>query len=227
MALDRAFFTTLDLAGTFAFAISGALLAVQKRMDIFGVFVLAFVTAVTGGIVRDLLIGAVPPDAFRSWHMLALAVIAGVLCFFGGPLLERFSYPVQLFDAAGLGIFAVSGTQKALQFGIDPVMAGALGVVTGIGGGILRDVLAAREPTVLHADIYASAAIAAAVMVLIAHAFGVQIAEITFPAAGLCFFLRVMAIYRGWKLPMPLLGLRSRRGRPDNFACTAHEGALE
>lgn len=201
MPLHRVFFTSLDLAGTFAFAISGAMLAVQKRMDIFGVLVLAFVTAVTGGIVRDLIIGAVPPDAFRSWHMLALAVIAGLLCFFGGPLLERFSYPVQLFDAAGLGIFAVSGTQKALQFGIDPIMAGALGVVTGIGGGILRDVLAARAPTVLHAEIYASAAIAAVLVVLIAHSFGVQVSTITFPAVALCFFLRVMAIYRGWSLP--------------------------
>lgn len=199
--LDRVFFTALDLAGTFAFAISGALLAVQKRMDIFGVLVLAFVTAVTGGIVRDVLIGAVPPEAFRSWHMLALASIAGLLCFFGAPLLERMSYPVQLFDAAGLGIFAVSGTQKALQFGIDPVMAAALGVITGIGGGIMRDVLAAREPTVLHAEVYAVAAIAATVVVVAAHHFGVQVATITLPAAGLCFFLRVMAIYRGWSLP--------------------------
>jgi len=199
--LHSVFFTTLDLAGTFAFAISGAMLAVQKKMDIFGVLVLAFVTAVTGGIVRDLVIGAVPPDAFRDWHMLALAAIAGLLCFFGAPILERFSYPVQLFDAAGLGIFAVSGTQKALQFGIDPVMAGALGVITGIGGGVLRDVLAARAPTVLHTDVYAVAAIAAVVVVLAAHAFGVQITVVTFPAVGLCFFLRVMAIYRGWSLP--------------------------
>ncbi len=198
---DRVFLSALDLAGTFAFAISGALLAVQKRMDLFGVLVLAFVTAVAGGIVRDLLIGAVPPDAFRNWHMLGLSAIAGLFCFFGAPLLERWSYPVQLFDAAGLGIFAVTGTQKALQFGIDPVMAAALGVVSGIGGGVLRDVLAARRPIVLDADIYASAAMATAVVVLIAHALGVQIAAITFPAVALCFFLRVMAIYRGWKLP--------------------------
>lgn len=209
--LDRAFFTTLDLAGTFAFAISGGMLAVQKRMDVFGVLVLAFVTAVTGGIVRDLVIGAVPPDAFRSWHMLALAAIAGLLCFFGGPLLQRFSYPVQLFDAAGLGIFAVSGTQKALQFGIDPVMAGALGVVTGIGGGILRDVLAARAPTVLHAEIYAVAAMAAVALVLAAHAFGIPNTTITFPAVGLCFFLRVMAIYCGWSLPSAPWSTKSAR----------------
>lgn len=208
MPLHRVFFTSLDLAGTFAFAISGAMLAVQKRMDIFGVLVLAFVTAVTGGIVRDLIIGSVPPEAFRNWHMLALAVIAGLMCFFAGPLFERFSYPVQLFDAAGLGIFAVSGTQKALQYGIDPIMAGALGVITGIGGGILRDVLAAREPTVLHAEIYAVAAIAATVVVLGGHALGVQITTLTFPAVALCFFLRVMAIYCGWSLPTAPWGTR-------------------
>ncbi len=199
--LQNALLTTLDLAGTFAFAISGALLAVQKRMDIFGVLVLAFVTAVAGGIVRDLVIGSTPPEAFRSWHMLALAVAAGVLCFFGAPIFERFNYPVQLFDAAGLGIFAVSGTQKALQFGIDPIMAGALGVVSGIGGGILRDVLAARLPSVLHTQIYAIAAMAAAAVVLVAHGFGVSMTAVTFPAVALCFFLRVMAIYRGWSLP--------------------------
>ena len=199
--LDRVFFSSLDLAGTAAFAISGAMLAVQKRMDIFGVLVLAFVTAVAGGIIRDLIIGSVPPEAFRSWHMLALAAAAGFVCFVGAPIFERFSYPVQLFDAAGLGIFAVSGTQKALQFGIDPVMAAALGVITGIGGGILRDVLAAREPTVLHAEIYAVAAVAAAVVVIVGQALGVPATTLTFPAVALCFFLRVMAIYCGWRLP--------------------------
>lgn len=202
MTVDGAFFNSLDLAGAAAFAISGAMLAVRKRMDFFGVLVLAFVTASTGGIVRDLLIGAVPPDAFRNWHLLALTTIAGMLCFFGAPLFDRFRYPVQLFDAAGLGMFAVSGTQKALQFGIDPVMAGAVGIITGIGGGIMRDVLAGRDPIVLHPSIiYAVAAIAAVVVVIVGHAFGVQATTLTIPAAALCFFLRVMAIYRKWTLP--------------------------
>jgi uncharacterized membrane protein YeiH len=195
------FFTAVDLLGTLAFAISGGLLAVQKRMDVFGVLVLAFVTAVTGGIVRDLVIGAVPPEAFRSWHALAIATFAALLCFFGAPLLERFAYPVALFDAAGLGLFAVGGTQKALQFGIDPVMAGALGVVTGIGGGMLRDVLASRQPIVLRGEVYALAAIAAIVIVLVGHAAGMQITTVSLPAIALCFVLRVFAIYRGWQLP--------------------------
>jgi uncharacterized membrane protein YeiH len=202
MSPDNAFFSSLDLAGAAAFAISGAMLAVKRRMDFFGVLVLAFVTASTGGIVRDLLIGAVPPDAFRTWHLLALTSIAGVLCFFGAPLFDRFRYPVQLFDAAGLGMFAVSGTEKALHFGIDPVMCGALGIITGIGGGIMRDLLAGRDPTVLHPSIlYAVAAMAAVAVVLVGHAFGIQVATLTVPAAALCFFLRVMAIYRNWTLP--------------------------
>jgi uncharacterized membrane protein YeiH len=189
------------LFGTLAFAISGGLLAVQRRMDIFGVLVLAFVTAVAGGVVRDLVIGAAPPEAFRNWHALAIATLATLLCFYGARVLERFAYPVQLFDAAGLGLFAVGGTQKALQFGIDPIMAGALGVVTGIGGGIIRDLLASRRPIVLSGEVYAVAAIAAIVLVLVGHAAGLQITTISLPAIALCFTLRVLAIYRGWRFP--------------------------
>lgn len=201
-SIDRVFFDFLDQIGTFAFAVSGAVLAVQRRMDVFGVLVLSFVTAVSGGIVRDLIIGAVPPAAFRDWHLLAIAVFAAVVCFFAGPWLVRLSYPVLLFDAAGLGIFAVTGTQKALQFGVHPIMAGILGLVTGIGGGVLRDVLANREPLVLHTDIYASAAIATVIVVLGAHALGWQISLISLPAVAICFLLRVLAIYKGWKLPV-------------------------
>lgn len=199
--LDRVLFEFLDEVGTFAFAVSGALVAVQRRMDVFGLLVLSFVTAVAGGIVRDLIIGAVPPVAFRDWHMLAIALVAAVACFFAGPSLIRLSYLVLLFDAAGLGIFAVIGTQKALQFGIEPIMAGTLGVVSGIGGGVLRDVLANRDPVVLNKDIYASAAIASVIVVLAAHALGWQISVISLPAVAICFVLRVLAIYRGWTLP--------------------------
>lgn len=202
LPFDRVFLDILNQIGTFAFAVSGALLAVQRRMDLFGVLVLSFVTAVTGGIVRDLIIGAIPPAAFRDWHLLAISVGAGIACFFAGPWLTRLSYPVLLFDAAGLGIFAVTGTQKALQFNIDPIMAGALGVLSGIGGGVLRDVLAQRDPSVLHSDIYASAAMAAAVLVLISHQLHWQISAVSLPAVAVCFAIRVLAIYRGWKLPL-------------------------
>ncbi|MGC1381618.1 MAG: trimeric intracellular cation channel family protein [Candidatus Baltobacteraceae bacterium] len=192
----------LNLAGTFAFAISGATVAVQRRMDIFGVMVLAFITAVAGGVVRDLIIGAVPPVAFQSWHVLALTVGAALLAFFASRLVDRIHHAVLLFDAAGLGFFAVDGTQRALVHGIDPVMAGTLGLVTGIGGGIMRDLLSGRKPAVLSSGFYASAAIAAIVLILIAHYAGFAITGgIALAAVALCFLLRVLAIYGKWNLP--------------------------
>lgn len=131
----------LDLVGTFVFAVSGAAQGVQRGMDLFGVLVLAFVTAVVGGITRDVLIGAVPPASVAGWHNLALAVAAGLLVFRFYGLFDRLQQPVQFFDAAGLGVFAVAGTQKALDHGINWPMAAILGMISGIGGGMVRDVL--------------------------------------------------------------------------------------
>ena len=191
----------LQLTGTFVFAVSGAILGMQRGLDIFGVLVLAFVTAVFGGVIRDLMIGAIPPEAIASWHALAIALIAGLLTFYGLGLLEKVKEPVQLFDAVGLALFAVAGTQKALAYGVMPVMAAVLGMISGIGGGMLRDVLVVRMPIVLYADIYAVAALAAALVV----AFGSALAVPPLPAAllgvVLCVTLRVLAIYRGWRLP--------------------------
>jgi uncharacterized membrane protein YeiH len=216
--LESQFLGALSLVGTFAFAISGALLAVRRRMDVFGALVLAYVTASAGGIMRDLAIGAVPPEAFQTWHLLAVIVVASLLTFYAAPLVDRLRYPIALFDAAGLGIFAVDGTQKALQFGIDPVMAGVLGLVTGIGGGVLRDMLAARQPLVLATDFYASAALAAVLVMLLADALGVQSAVLPLGAVLLCFGLRVLALYGHWHLPAsPWTGQREAGpagGRP-------------
>lgn len=191
----------LNLAGTFAFAISGATVAVQGGMDIFGVMVLAFVTAVAGGVTRDLIIGAIPPAAFQSWHVLAITVGAALLTFCATRLVRRLQHAVQFFDAAGLGFFAVDGTQRALVHGIDPVMAGMLGLVTGIGGGIVRDVLAGRKPLVLSSGFYASAALAAVAIVLAAHAMGIAAGWTAIAAVATCFCLRVLAIYGRWNLP--------------------------
>ena len=191
----------LDLIGTFVFALSGAALAVQRGMDLFGVLVLAFVTAVVGGITRDVLIGAVPPASVADWHNLALAVAAGLLVFRFYRLLDRLQHPVLFFDAAGLGVFAVAGTQKALGFGINWPMAAVLGMITGIGGGMVRDVLTAQVPTVLHADIYAVAALAGALVVVAGDALALPPTFVALAGIGLCVFLRLMALYRGWKLP--------------------------
>src|SRR5918998_3830777 len=169
----------LDLIGTFVFAISGAMLGIRRGMDLFGILVLAFVTAVFGGILRDLLIGAVPPAAVGSWYYLALAVTAGLLTFWCHELLARLQQPVIFFDAAGLGVFAVAGTQKALDYGLNWPMAAVLGMISGIGGGMVRDVLAAQTPIVLRSEIYAVAALAGGLVVVAGSYLGLPSAFVT------------------------------------------------
>jgi uncharacterized membrane protein YeiH len=191
----------LDLLGTLAFAVSGAVLGNRRHLDLFGVLVLACVSAVAGGIMRDLMIGAVPPAAVADWRNLAVAIVAGLAVFRFPALPERMRFPVRFFDTVGLGIFAVTGAQKALTFGLSPPMAAVMGMVTGIGGGVLRDMLTARVPVVLEADIYALAALAGAMPVALGHWAGMPILPMTAAGVGLCVFLRLMAIYRGWRLP--------------------------
>jgi uncharacterized membrane protein YeiH len=192
----------LDLTGTFVFALSGALAGVKRELDLFGVLVLSFVAGNAGGITRDVLIGAVPPGAVNDWRYLGVSLFAGVITFYFSPLIVRMSNPVLLFDAAGLALFAVSGTSKTLAYGLNPVTAVALGMVTGIGGGMARDVLLAEIPTVLRAELYAVAALAAAVVVVIGHTLQLPVAPVTVVALILCFWLRVMAIRYGWRLPV-------------------------
>lgn len=192
----------LDLVGTCVFALSGAALAVRAGMDLFGVLVLAIVTAVSGGILRDLLIGVVPPVSISDWRPVALAVGAGLACFLRPSLLDRFSHPVQAFDAAGLGVFAATGAATALDHGLNPPMAAVLGMVSAIGGGMVRDVLMARVPVVLVAEIYAVAALLGAATVIVARLVSLPAPAGIIGGAALCFFLRMMAIYRGWRLPV-------------------------
>jgi uncharacterized membrane protein YeiH len=191
----------LDLIGTFVFALSGASAGVQRRLDLFGILVLSFVAGNFGGITRDVMIGAVPPAAISDWRYLAVSLLAGVVtfCWFTG--LDRLRKAVLLFDAAGLALFAVSGTQKALAFGLHPVMAASLGMLTGIGGGMVRDLLVAEIPTVLRADLYAVAALAGAAIVVAGNLLHLPSIAVTLVGAALCFGLRVLAIERGWQLP--------------------------
>ena len=148
--------TTLEnvfnLIGIFVFAISGALLAVRKNYDIVGMAVLAEITATGGGILRDLVLGAVPPAAFTDHVSFLIPLGATALTFFAHPQLNRIQSAVLVFDAAGLAVFCVAGTAKALAFGIGPIEAIALGAMTAVGGGIMRDVLANDRPAVLRAD---------------------------------------------------------------------------
>lgn len=199
----------LDLTGTFVFALSGALAGARRELDLFGVLVLSFAAGNSGGITRDVLIGAVPPGAIGDWRYLGVSLLAGIVTFYCSPLIVRISNPILIFDAAGLALFAVTGASKALSFGLNPVMATALGMVTGIGGGMVRDVLLAEIPTVLRADLYAIAALAAAAVVVIGHVLQLPVAPVTAAALILCFGLRVMAIRYGWRLPAAKLANRS------------------
>lgn len=191
----------LDLGGTFVFALSGAAAAVKHRLDIFGVMVLSFAAGNAGGITRDLLIGAVPPAAIADWRYIGVSLLAGLLTWWAYSLIARLSNPVLWFDAVGLAFFAVVGTQKALLHGLDPAMAALLGMVTGIGGGMLRDVLVNEIPTVLRADLYALAALACAAVVAIGHVLNLHPLAPAIVGAVLCFGLRFMAIQFGWHLP--------------------------
>jgi uncharacterized membrane protein YeiH len=196
----------LDWVGTFVFALTGGLLGVQKRFDLFGVLFLAFVTAVAGGILRDLLIGAVPPVAISDVDYFVIAIVGGLLTFYCYGIVRSLQRSILLLDAVGLALFAVVGTQKAILFGIHPVMAALLGMLSGIGGGMARDVLAGEVPFVLRADLYALAALAAGAIVSIGHAFGVPPLYPMLLGAVACMFLRLMAIYRGWRAPIARAG---------------------
>jgi uncharacterized membrane protein YeiH len=192
---------TLDLAGTAVFALSGAAVGVKYRLDVFGVCVLALVAGNAGGMLRDVLIGAVPPAAFTGWQHVTVSLLSGVIFFLWHPRLERLRTPILLFDAAGLALFAVSGTQKALAFGLNPLIASLLGMLTGIGGGMLRDVLVREIPTVLREDLYAVAALAGAAIVVAGQLFHLPPTPTTIAGAALCFGIRLAAIRRGWSLP--------------------------
>lgn len=198
----RTLLLILDLCGTFAFALSGAMAGIGQRLDIFGVLVLSFAASSFGGIGRDLLIGAVPPAALVDWRYLAVSLAAGLIAFFWSSLIEKLHHSVRLLDAVGLAFFAVAGAQKALAFGLHPVMAALLGMLTGIGGGVVRDVLLAQIPAVLRSDLYAVAALAGAAIVVAGSLLDLPIVMSALAGALVCFGLRVMAIRRGWQLPV-------------------------
>jgi uncharacterized membrane protein YeiH len=193
----------LDLLGTFVFALSGAAAGVRRRLDFFGVMVLSFAAGNAGGITRDVLIGATPPGAISDWRYVGVSVLAGALTFFWHPAIERLHTFVTVADAGGLALFAVAGTQKALDFGLNPVMAALLGMLTGIGGGMVRDVLLTEVPAVLRSDIYALAALAGAAVVVAGHLLALPPAVTTLVGAALCFGIRMLALLRGWRLPAP------------------------
>jgi uncharacterized membrane protein YeiH len=208
LELQRTLVLVLDLCGTFAFALSGAMAGIRRRLDVFGVLVLSVAASTFGGIARDVLIDATPPAALVDWRYLAVSLVAGMIAFFWSALIEKLRNPVRLLDAMGLAFFAVSGTQKALAFGLSPVMAALLGMITGVGGGIARDVLLAEIPAVLRSDLYAVAALSGAAIVAAGGVLHLPALVSAICGGVVCFGLRLMAIRWGWRLPVAGEGRR-------------------
>lgn len=193
----------LDLAGTFAFAISGATAARQRGLDLFGICAIAFTVACGGGIIRDLCIGAVPPAGLTNWPYLLTALIAAGTTIGLYPFVRKLNQPVLFFDALGLSLFAVTGAQKSLAFGHNAEVAILLGIITAVGGGVLRDVLLNRIPVILEKEIYASAALVGASIVVAGHYFNWLSADwISMIALVVSCGLRLLALRFHWNLPV-------------------------
>ena len=191
----------LDLLGTFVFGISGALVAVRRRLDLFGIMVLSVAAGLAGGMVRDMLLGATPPTALADPRYLLTALAAAICAFFGHRLLAHLSKPVMVLDALGLGLFAVSGCRKALLFGLDPLPAVLLGVLTAVGGGAVRDLLVVETPRVLRDEIYALAAMVGAAMVVAGAMLGLDQGWTAAAGVVAAFAVRLISVWRGWRAP--------------------------
>ncbi|MGY0018821.1 trimeric intracellular cation channel family protein [Streptomyces sp. cg35] len=193
----------LDLIGIFVFAISGALMAVRKNWDVFGIAALAEVTALGGGLFRDLVIGAVPPAAFTDLGYFLTPLIAAALVFFLHPEVERTQTAVNVFDAAGLGLFCVTGTTKAYDYGLGLTASAALGLATAVGGGVTRDIIANEVPSLVRwdRDLYAVPAMVGAAIVVLCIRFD-SLNGITSGIAVLtAFVLRLLAMRYHWRAP--------------------------
>lgn len=191
----------LDLLGVFVFALSGATLAVQQRLDAFGVLFLAGVAALGGGVLRDLLLDA-PVAAFQDGRYLLVPPVAAALVFFFSPLVERLGPAVRLFDAAGLGLFVVAGTTKALNAGLGAVSSIVVGCLTGIGGGLARDLLAGVVPVVLRREVYAVPAILGALVVAVSQGLDLHGPVPIACAVLLVFGLRMLGVWKDWHAPV-------------------------
>ncbi|MFI9605356.1 MULTISPECIES: trimeric intracellular cation channel family protein [Streptomyces] len=194
---------TLDVVGIFVFAISGALLAVRKNFDVFGIAVLAEVTALGGGLFRDIVIGAVPPAAFTDLGYFLTPLFAALVVFFLHPHMERIQTAVYVFDAAGLGLFCVAGTTKAYAYGLNLTASATLGMATAVGGGVLRDVLANEVPSLLRwdRDLYAVPAIVGATMVVLCIHYDALNPFTSGLAVVTAFVLRLLAMRYHWRAP--------------------------
>ncbi|MGH3547484.1 MAG: trimeric intracellular cation channel family protein [Pseudonocardiaceae bacterium] len=204
MTTEPPLLLALDLTGTFVFALNGALTAVHAaRLDIVGVLTLGMITALGGGIIRDVLIGSVPPAAFLDWRYLALAAGGGLVAFALSRWLDGLEMPIIVLDAVGLSVFAVIGASKALTFGLDVGPAIILGAITGVGGGTIRDTLVRQVPTVLHGELYAIPALVGAAVTVATIRAGVYGVAAALGAAAVCFVIRMLGVRFSLNAPAP------------------------
>ncbi len=192
-----------DLVGIFVFAISGGLVAVRKELDVFGVLVLAGATGLGGGLLRDVLIGATPPAALEDWRYLMVPVAAGLLTFWFHPVVGRVERQIGVFDAVGLALFCVTGALKALEYDLGPLPAALMGMVTAIGGGMIRDVLSDRVPVVFRGELYATPALAGAGLAVAGEYLGLPVVVSALVGGGVCLVWRWLAMWRRWQAPLP------------------------
>ncbi len=193
----------LDMLGVFVFAVSGALLGVRQRFDIFGVLVLAGATGLGGGFVRDVLIDAGPPAALADWRYLVVPVVAGGLTFAFHPAVGRMERPITVFDAFGLALFCALGASRAMAADLGPLPAALMGMVTAIGGGMIRDLLAGRPPIVFRGQLYAIPALAGAATVVVGMGLDLPDVSVVLAGAGVALTWRLLAIWRDWQAPLP------------------------
>jgi uncharacterized membrane protein YeiH len=192
----------VDLMGAFVFAVEGAMAGIRGQLDLLGLLVVSFATALGGGMIRDVLIGAIPPNSVRDWRYPATAFAGGGAVFFFYQFFQQ--VPSQLmitFDAVGLSLCAIAGAGKALEFGINPMLSVLMGAVTGVGGGTIRDILLNRVPGVLQTDVYAAAALAGAIVVVVGMRLKMPRTLVMTAGAVVCFVLRMIAVWRHWNLP--------------------------
>ncbi|CCG03992.1 trimeric intracellular cation channel family protein [Blastococcus saxobsidens] len=194
----------LDLCGTFAFALNGALTALRAtRLDIVGVVTLGMITALGGGTIRDVFLDSLPPATFLDGRYLAVAAAGGLIAFVAGSHLERINRTINVLDAAGLSLFAVTGALKAVDLGFGPAQAVIVGVLTAVGGGTLRDVLIRRVPSVLTSGLYAIPALVGATAVVVVELLDARGPIATIGAATLCFLIRMVGVHFDVHAPAP------------------------
>jgi uncharacterized membrane protein YeiH len=204
MGHESSLLLALDLTGTFAFALNGALTALRAtRLDIVGVVTLGMITALGGGTIRDVFLDSLPPATFLDWRYLAVAAVGGLIAFFAGSHLERINRTINVLDAAGLSLFAVTGALKAVDLGFGPAQAVIVGAITGVGGGTIRDVLIRQVPSVLSSGLYAVPALVGATTVVVADLLDIRGPVAAVGAAALCFAIRMIGVHYDVDAPLP------------------------